>query len=312
VLLRGGRPTRLLSARFISMFLQCSRILWRARRGGYSYILTFEGGWVSFVVALVQTTLMFSTPRHVILQFIMRERTNSLRSRLKYAFMKWCLSSVFLFVCSSRAECDYYIEAFGWPSEKVAYAPFHTDPAFLREYASGHETLVVSAGRTFRDYRTLLSAVAGSDIPLTIIASPSSIGNTPVPGNVTILYDLPLMEMLALIARSTIVVLPLEERRISIGQSVLLQAMAMAKAVVVTGVSGTVDYVEHMRTGILVPPRDAGALREAIVQLVSDTALRRRIGEAAFEQVRRAHLPDHYAKNVAALLRAGSSRFLER
>jgi glycosyltransferase involved in cell wall biosynthesis len=104
-------------------------------------------------------------------------------------------------------------------------------------------------------------------------------------------------------ARAAIVVLPVTEREISTGQRVLLEAMAMAKPVVVTRVNGTVDYIEHMRTGVLVPPKDPNALRKAINCLARDPELRRRIGAAARDEVLHRYLPDHYAQAVARALR---------
>jgi glycosyltransferase involved in cell wall biosynthesis len=99
-------------------------------------------------------------------------------------------------------------------------------------------------------------------------------------------------------------VLPLEDRQISVGQSVLVEAMTMGKAVVVTRVNGTVDYIEHMKTGVLVPPRDPAAIRDAVAMLAGDAGLRQRIGAAAHQQVLRGHLPRHYARGIADLLRS--------
>ena len=91
-------------------------------------------------------------------------------------------------------------------------------------------------------------------------------------------------------------------RSISIGQSVFLQAMAMKKPVVVTAVNGSVDYIQHLETGMLVPPRDAAALREAVRTLAADPALRDRLASAAFEQVQRHHMVKHYLQGVSDVL----------
>jgi glycosyltransferase involved in cell wall biosynthesis len=296
-----ARPSGPFSIAFVSMCARILSILFRAR-GRYRYIVTFECDWTSFIVAGVQTVFRLRRPRHVIAQFIMRERTDSFRSKLKYAFMKWCFSSVYLCVCSSRSEGEYYIKAFGWPRHKMGYAPLHTDPGFLDREPVDEEHMTVSAGRTFRDYKTLLEAFGRSDVPLTIVASPANIGAAAIPANVKVLYDLPLAELVDLIARCKVVILPLENREISIGQSVLLEAMTMGKAVVVTKVNGTVDYVEHMKTGILVPPHDAGAIREAVNLLMTDAPLRRRLGDAARAHILEHNLPRHYAADVAAIL----------
>jgi len=45
--------------------------------------------------------------------------------------------------------------------------------------------------------------------------------------------------------------------------------------------------VSHGETGLLVPPRDAGALASAIVTLLKDPARRERMGSAGLERVKR-------------------------
>jgi glycosyltransferase involved in cell wall biosynthesis len=59
------------------------------------------------------------------------------------------------------------------------------------------------------------------------------------------------------------------------------EAMAHGRPVVATAVGGLADAVEDGVTGLLVPPRDARALREAIVRLLEDAELRARLGAAA-------------------------------
>ncbi len=66
---------------------------------------------------------------------------------------------------------------------------------------------------------------------------------------------------------------------------VLLEAMVMRKPVVATKVGGIVDVVRDGETGILVPPGDADALAKAIVTLLKDEELARRMGEAGRKRI---------------------------
>ena len=50
---------------------------------------------------------------------------------------------------------------------------------------------------------------------------------------------------------------------------VTLEAMAHRKAVVATRTGGIPDKIENGENGLLVPPRDAGALAHAIVEALS-------------------------------------------
>ncbi|WP_456432134.1 glycosyltransferase family 4 protein [Nitratifractor sp.] len=63
----------------------------------------------------------------------------------------------------------------------------------------------------------------------------------------------------------------------------LLEAAAMGKPIVATDVVGCREVVEDGRNGLLVPPRDAAALADAIGRLLDDSALRQRMGEASRE-----------------------------
>jgi glycosyltransferase involved in cell wall biosynthesis len=60
----------------------------------------------------------------------------------------------------------------------------------------------------------------------------------------------------------------------------LLDAMAAGKPVVATTAGGMPEVVVDGETGILVPPRDDHALADAIIRLLSDPGLRKRMGDA--------------------------------
>jgi glycosyltransferase involved in cell wall biosynthesis len=305
ILLKGGRISSLFSIQFVVFAAEIFSILMSARRR-YRNIVTFECGWESFLVSCIQTLTFIRRPRHVILQFIMREKDESLFSKLKYLFMRWCFSSVYLCVCSSRAECQYYQQVFGWPGTKLQYIPLHTDPRLLDRDGSKSEGFVMSAGRTFRDYGTLLAAFRRLDVPLLIVASRWNVGESDIPRNVTIQYDIPGSELMEIMSRCLAVVVPLEERRISVGQSVVLQAMTLGKAVIATRVNGTEDYIEHMKTGILVPPKDPEAIKDAVLLLMGNDELRSRLGSAARNRIEQMYLPKHYARAVSARLQSDS------
>lgn len=59
---------------------------------------------------------------------------------------------------------------------------------------------------------------------------------------------------------------------------VLLEAMACARAVVATNVSGHPDVIEHGRNGILIPRDDIGALSRHIIDLLQKTSFRESLG----------------------------------
>jgi glycosyltransferase involved in cell wall biosynthesis len=66
---------------------------------------------------------------------------------------------------------------------------------------------------------------------------------------------------------------------------IVLQAQAMARPVVATTIGGIPEVVEDGVTGLLVPPRDADALADAIGRLLADEPLGRQFGAAGRAQV---------------------------
>ncbi|MFI6340393.1 glycosyltransferase family 4 protein [Streptomyces sp. NPDC050535] len=63
------------------------------------------------------------------------------------------------------------------------------------------------------------------------------------------------------------------------------EAMASGVPVVAPAAGGPLDLVAHGRTGLLVPPRDAAAVRDAVLTLAADPGLRAAYGAAARDMV---------------------------
>jgi len=77
----------------------------------------------------------------------------------------------------------------------------------------------------------------------------------------------------------------------------LLEAMAMRLPAVTTSAGGSAEVVEDGVSGLLVPPRDAAALADAIGRVLTDGKLAERLGAAAERRVR-----DYYG--LGAMLRS--------
>jgi glycosyltransferase involved in cell wall biosynthesis len=90
-------------------------------------------------------------------------------------------------------------------------------------------------------------------------------------------------ELQGLYARAAVVACP--SRREGFGVA-CLEAMAHGRPVVATAVGGLRDLVVDGETGLVVPPRDPGALRSALERLLGDPVLRRRLGAAGRERAR--------------------------
>jgi colanic acid/amylovoran biosynthesis glycosyltransferase len=89
--------------------------------------------------------------------------------------------------------------------------------------------------------------------------------------------------------------------------TVLLEAMALGAVCVSTPVTGIPEAVEHGRTGLLVPERDAFALADAIETLLDDAGLRSRLARAARRRVEQRFDRRDQAAALARLRRGGAA-----
>ncbi len=93
----------------------------------------------------------------------------------------------------------------------------------------------------------------------------------------------PHAEVERLLERASVVVAPCEREGFGLAAA---EAMAFGRPVVAAAGGALLELVADGETGLLVPPRDALALRAAVERLLADPALRERLGFAARERAR--------------------------
>ena len=217
----------------------------------------------------------------------------------------------------ARTQHEHAINELGIPSARVALIPFHADDKFYRPIpnAAINENQICSAGLEWRDYQTLIDAVADTpDLKVYLAAaSPWSKHNNEtagrtLPPNVDARrYEYGALR--DLYASSSFVVVPLYENDFQAGVTTLLEAMAMGKAVIVTRTTGQTDVVANGKNGLEVPPGDSEGLRCAINMLRTDTALRERLGLSARIWVEQNATLQVWVENIVKALRQASPGF---
>ena len=95
-------------------------------------------------------------------------------------------------------------------------------------------------------------------------------------------------EVPALMEAADLVVLPSLREGLS---NVVLEAMALGRAVLSTPVGGIPQAIDNGRHGVLVEPTDTDALARALLTLIDDPALRERLGRAAQHKVLEQYSP---------------------
>ncbi|HET7515161.1 MAG TPA: glycosyltransferase family 4 protein [Gaiella sp.] len=142
-------------------------------------------------------------------------------------------------------------------------------------------------------------AEASEELPLVVVGDgplrpllPQAVGFVP-PAELGPYYE-----------RASVVVVP--SRREGYGV-VAREAMAHGRPVVATAVGGLVDAVEDAVTGVLVPPGDVAALRDALERLLAEAGLRRTLGAAARERALRTDSPAAFAERLFEIYRSAGS-----
>ncbi|MEP6895312.1 MAG: glycosyltransferase family 4 protein [Chloroflexota bacterium] len=88
----------------------------------------------------------------------------------------------------------------------------------------------------------------------------------------------------------------------------VLEAMACEKAVIATAVGGIADVIKDRENGLTVPVNDAESLSNAIIELLDDESLRRRLGKSARELIQKDFtLQKELDANLAAYKKLGLS-----
>jgi len=178
-----------------------------------------------------------------------------------------------LTICASNALADSAREL---GAKAVRVIPSAVElPERVGEPADPPEVLFV--GRLSPEKGILDLVQAADGIPLTVA------GDGPlrdrVPGALGFVQH---TELPPLYERAAVVAVPSHREGFGVACA---EAMAHARPVVASAVGGLLDLVVDGETGVLVPPRDVPALREALERLLADPDLRRRLGEAGRARV---------------------------
>lgn len=192
----------------------------------------------------------------------------------------------------STEEQRAFKQRWGIDDQRVRFTPFYATlpESVVRQPDDGG--YVFAGGNTHRDYRLLVDAAEGLDVPVRIATSWAP--SRPLPANVTV-APLPQDEYNRAMAGAAVVVVPLLRTPRSVGQQTYLSAMRLGKAVIVNDAPGVRDYVTPGETALVVD-NDPVALRAAIVWALdpanrADVAL---MTDKARQAVEDTYLARHY------------------
>jgi glycosyltransferase involved in cell wall biosynthesis len=241
------------------------------------------------------------------------ERLARLRTARMERLYARALGSAAAIVAYSRFEADA-IDA--WLRERgvgarVEFVPFGVDADAFRPATVSPDVDVVSVGADpHRDFELLLDVARalpdGSFLVVTTAERARTLGRRP--SNVSVETDLPFDEMRRRLERARVVALPVRDNSYSGATTVLLQAMALAKPVVVTRTSAIARgyAIEDGKNVRLVAPGDGASFGRVVEQVLGDHDHARALGTCARATVERALSWEHYGGRLEALIRAST------
>lgn len=198
---------------------------------------------------------------------------------------------IFLPVSRAVAEGNNLVES-GLPYQVIPNfvpddigEPRRNSETYLSQLPKGDYLLFVGDLERDKGVDVLLQAYHGlaNAPPLVLIGRPRADMPTEFPHGVTYLKRWPHDAVMGAWRRSLLGLVPSVVADPC--PTVAMEAMSVGRPVVATRVGGLIDLVVNGETGLLVPPGDPKALREAIERLLVDSTLRVRMGQAGRRKV---------------------------
>jgi glycosyltransferase involved in cell wall biosynthesis len=259
-------------------------------------------------------------PRHVMLG-------HHLSPRKKRAFLRLAQPGIDTLIVHSEPQRRFAMEALGFRADQVHCLPYQVAADFWQPTPEARvDDMICSAGLEFRDYDSLLLATNGLGVKVKIGAASnwsskkSQLSGRVLPPHVQV-RSYNYTELRNLYAAARLVVVPLLENDFQAGVTLILEAMASGKAVVVTRTGGQRDDVRgplwraeyeswpaegpspQEACGIFVAPGDSAALRSALRFLLARPDLCRLLGANGRRYVEAEFTIERFVERFAAVLR---------
>jgi len=239
-------------------------------------------------------------------------------------------------VVHSSLQARLAVGALGLRPAQVELVPYQADERFWAPRDAPVARRICSAGLEYRDYDTMIRAVA--DLPVDVVIAAASPWSTftfegderTLPAHIRV-DSFDYAGLRDLYASSLFVVAPLRDVENQAGITTILEAMAMGKAVVVSHTRGQTDVIRDRRsqsrafperssqpdwaqrlgatadtargyTGIYVRPGDSDELRRAVVYLLEHPEEARALGANGRRVIEETMGLDLFARRMAAVI----------
>lgn len=219
-----------------------------------------------------------------------------------------------LFVTNAGLQSDFLRRFLKLPEDRLCMLGDQTDMQFFTPGSASpdkQKPTVVGVGLEKRDYRTVAAATCDLDVDVKIAGFSQDVQSLAqafpetMPINMSnCFYEWP--DLLQLYRNADVVVVSVIDNKFCAGVTSMMEAMACRRPVVVTRTQGLSDYVASPGIACVVNPGDAGAMRQAIVNLLQNPQEAKAQAQRGYEYALKHYNSDDYVEVLASqLMRVG-------
>jgi len=257
-------------------------------RDYYDIILTTTG--TGLFLALVRFLLRWKKPYLFLIEWQVE------RNPILDLFLIPIFRNIDKIICVSSVQEKSFAKTLNVSINRIRYVPLGIDIDFFRPETDiiSASDIILCVGDADRDDETLFKAVRNLPVKLIRVSDEFKVFQfykvllkdclkPPIlKAKFELLHAVSDLEMRELYAKSTLIIVPiLKHSNQPAGLTVLLEAMAMGKPVIVTKGLITEDYVINGDTGIIINPDDANELKRMILELLDEDIKRKKLGNNA-------------------------------
>ncbi len=273
----------------------------------------------TFFLSMLRTVGMFQKPIIPIIH-------HPIKSILKNPFIfKLLYGGHDQFICLNKGVKKQLEDKFDIPPEKLHLLEWGVDLQFYdhtvkNQALEKQSAFIVSAGKTHRDHDTLVKAFVNQDYDLRLYCTGESAPTiSKLPSNISVQYNHPTQHvlsyknMLAEYREAYAVAIPLKDVPNNlVGLTSLLEAMAMAKAVIMTRNPYIDIDIEKEGIGIWVEPEDVQGWQRAISYLFEHPSETKEMGNRARRLCEQKYNIEVFSSKLSSILKSNATCELVR
>jgi len=260
------------------------RQAFQAFRRRNDYDLVISHGAQSGLVYQLLTSFTRRNPKYLL--FDIGGLNGARMDHVQTPLIRFALRKKPYIIVHSSQQIDWYEENYPELAPRVRYIPFGADCDFFMPLHLETGKTIVTFGYKKRDRETLLQAWDALEdhhgFRLIVVGNPTLPQSRTEGKDIESLPTIPIDQLTHMMAACAFIVLPLPELPYSYGQMSLLHAMAVAKPLIVSRTTSTIDYITDAPKGGVVPvePGNVAEMKEALQHMMGKSpALLEALGE---------------------------------